>query len=208
VSARSSWGAKLFRALLRLLPAEFRADFGEAMAADVEGARDRDAGFWWREVRSVLAAVAREHVDALRQDVKYAFRMMRRTPGFTAIAVVMLALGTGVNVAMFSIVDAVMFRSPFENPGELVAVRVIVKDRATWAVPIDRYRESTTSSASPQRCLRYWAHGRSSAAHSVPAKIGQAPSPRSCSVTTSGVSLAVHPLFSAAVSRSTRRPSR
>ena len=83
----------------------------------------KSAACWWRPVR--------EHVDALRQDMKYALRMMRRTPGFTAMAVLMLALGTGVNVAMFSIVDAVMLRSPFESPGELVAVRFIVKDRAT-----------------------------------------------------------------------------
>jgi putative ABC transport system permease protein len=67
--------------------------------------------------------------------------MMRRTPGFTAMAVLMLALGTGVNVAMFSIVDAVMLRSPFESPAELVAVHFIVKERATAAVPFDRYRD-------------------------------------------------------------------
>jgi putative ABC transport system permease protein len=141
VNARASWGTKLFRALLRLLPAEFRGDFGEAMTADVEGARERGVGFWCRELRSLMGAAVREHIDALRQDGKYALRMMRRTPGFTAMAVVMLALGTGVNVAMFSIVDAVMLRSPFENPGELVAVRFLVKDRATWAVPVDRYRD-------------------------------------------------------------------
>jgi putative ABC transport system permease protein len=141
VTARPSWGARVFRALLRLLPSEFRGDFGDAMAADVDGAGERGAGFWWREIRSVAAAAVREHVDALRQDVKYALRMMRRTPGFTAMAVLMLALGTGVNVAMFSIVDAVMLRSPFENPSELAAVRFIVKDRAIAAVPVDRYRD-------------------------------------------------------------------
>lgn len=130
---------RLFRVLLRLLPSEFRGDFGEAMTADVENGRG--AAFWWREVRSVLGAAVREHLSAVRYDVKYALRMMRRTPGFTAIAVLMLALGTGVNIAMFSIVDAVMLRSPFEKPHELVAVRFIVKDRATWAVPLDRVRD-------------------------------------------------------------------
>lgn len=101
----------------------------------------RTSRFWWREVRRLVAAAVREHVDAMRQDMKYAIGMVRRTPGFTAMAVLMLALGTGVNVAMFSIVDAVMLRSPFENPAELVAVRFIVKDRATSAVPVDRYRD-------------------------------------------------------------------
>jgi putative ABC transport system permease protein len=141
VTARPSWGARLFRVLLRLLPAEFRGDFGGAMAADVTGAARPGAAFWWREVRGLAGAAVREHVDALRQDVTYALRMMRRTPGFTATAVLMLALGTGVNVAMFSIVDAVMLRSPFENPAEVVAVRVVGKDGATFAVPVDRYND-------------------------------------------------------------------
>ena len=132
---------RLFRLLLRLLPWEFRGDFGEVMVADLDASRGRGAGFWWREIRSVLGAAVREHADALRYDLKYAVRMMRRTPGFTALAVLMLALGTGVNVAMFSIVDAVLLRSPFEKSEEIVAVRFLVKDRVTWAVPIDRFRE-------------------------------------------------------------------
>ncbi|MGE5833482.1 MAG: ABC transporter permease, partial [Acidobacteriota bacterium] len=130
---------RLFALLLRLLPAEFRGDFGEAMTADVDAGGRRGAAFWWREIRSVLAAVVREHVDALRHDVKYALRMMRRTPGFTAMAVLMLALGTGVNVAMFSIVDAVLLRSPFERPHELAEVQMVVNGRRTL-VPRDRYR--------------------------------------------------------------------
>lgn len=141
MTTRPSKGLRLFRALLRLLPAEFRGDFGEAMAADVDGAGERGLAFWWREDVSVVRAAVREHFDALRQDLKYAVRMMRRTPGFTTMAVLMLALGTGVNVAMFSIVNAVMLSSPFENPGELATVRFLVKGRATWAVPVDRYRD-------------------------------------------------------------------
>ena len=130
---------RLFRILLRLLPSDFRGDFGEAMTADVEDGRG--AVFWWRELRSLLGALAREHVSALRYDVKYALRMMRRTPAFTAMAVLMLALGTGVNIAMFSIVDAVLLRSPFEKSEELVAVRFMVNDRPAWAVPLDRFRD-------------------------------------------------------------------
>jgi putative ABC transport system permease protein len=135
---------RLFRLLLRLLPTEFRGDFGEAMSVDVDSSERQGGAFWWREIRSVLGAVVREHLDALRHDVKYALRMMRRTPGFTAMAVVMLSLGTGVNVAMFSIVDAVLLRSPFENPDELVEVQMVVMGRRTL-VPFDRYRDLTAA---------------------------------------------------------------
>lgn len=137
--SRPSLGARLFRALLRLLPTDFRGDFGDAMAADVDGARHQGAGFWRREISSVLVAIAREHIDALRQDVKYALRTMRRTPGFTTMAVLMLALGTGVNAAMFSIVDAVVLRSPFIRPAELVQVLTAVEGRETWAISADAY---------------------------------------------------------------------
>jgi predicted permease len=57
----------------------------------------------------------------LRQDVRYALRMLRRSPGFTAVAVLSLSLGIGANTAIFGLIDTLMLRSlPVRDPGRLV----------------------------------------------------------------------------------------
>jgi predicted permease len=62
-------------------------------------------------------------VEALLQDVRYAVRWLRRTPAFTLTAVVSLSVGIGFNTALFSVVDAVLFRPlPVERPETLVEV--------------------------------------------------------------------------------------
>ena len=92
-----------------------RAQFG-----DIEYTRSymrsTDGGRMQQERRAEL-------VDELRQDVEFSFRQLARNRGFTAIALITLALGIGANTAIFSVVRGVLLRElPYTEPSRLIRV--------------------------------------------------------------------------------------
>ena len=63
-------------------------------------------------------------MNHIAQDLRYGFRVLTRAPGFTAVAVLTLALGIGANAAIFSLTDQILLRRlPVERPEELVVLR-------------------------------------------------------------------------------------
>jgi putative ABC transport system permease protein len=120
---------RFYRALLRLYPASFRNEYGEEMVRafadqlrDAGGAPAR-AGRAAAAVPEVLRNALAVHADMLRQDLRYALRMLARARGFALTAIAIIAFGVGANVAAFSLTDFILLRPlPFPEPDRLVTV--------------------------------------------------------------------------------------
>ena len=87
-------------------------------------------------------------LDSLWRDVRYAARTLRRSPAFSTVAVLTLALGIGANTAIFSVVNAIMLRPlPVERPEQLIALATVYPDSTEPVFSYPAYRRFEADAA-------------------------------------------------------------
>lgn len=107
-------------------PKSFRHEYGGEMRS-VFAKRLREASpvakiwVWLDAIADILMAGAGAHWDLFRQDLRYAFRSMRNSPGFAAVVMLVSALGIGAATSVFTLADHILLRPlPFPEPSRLV----------------------------------------------------------------------------------------
>jgi putative ABC transport system permease protein len=115
---------RLYRWLLRLYPRDFREEYGQEMSLLFRArATDGFVRLWLQVLGDLIFHAPQEHWSTTKQDLRYALRQLRRSPGFSAVVIATLAVGIGGTTAVFSVMHAVLLAPlPYAQPGQLVRV--------------------------------------------------------------------------------------
>ena len=160
----------------RFRPKKWERDLGEELRVHIERqtAASTVAGMAPEEARrqailqmgaieGVKAGCREERrrfwVEALWGDLRYGLRMLCKSPGFTAVAVLTLALGIGANAAIFSVAEATLLRSwPVKAPEQLVQIGTQTRDGIGFSFSFADYRDLLEQSRSLEGIMAYSRH--------------------------------------------------
>ncbi len=118
-----------YRLLLHLYPSSFRAEYGDEMSAIFAVELDRSrglaarCGLWFSALAEIVCNAALVHWEITRRDLYHSVRSLLHSPGFTLTALLLITIGIGANVAVFTLANFVLVRPlPFPQPDRLTKV--------------------------------------------------------------------------------------
>jgi predicted permease len=115
---KPSRSERIYRRLLRLFPFDFQREYASEMERAFRDERKHAARkgpafalrLWWRTLAGFITAAPGEHLDVLRQDIRFGLRSLGKYPGFTFVAVLALAIGIGASLAVFSLANTLLLK--------------------------------------------------------------------------------------------------
>jgi predicted permease len=144
-----------YRLLLHLYPSSFRAEYGDEMSAIFAlelGRRSGMAarcGLWFSTVSEIVFNAAMVHWEITRRDLFHSTRSLLGSPGFTLTAILLVTIGIGANVAVFTLANFVLVRPlPFPEPERLMRVWERHAGYSKMELSPANYRDMIASSTS------------------------------------------------------------
>jgi predicted permease len=167
-----------YRLLLHLYPSSFRAEYGREMTTIFALQLERSAGLgarcrlWFSAFAEVLFNATMLHWEIARRDLFHSTRSLLRSPGFTMTAILLITIGIGANVAVFTLANFVLVRPlPFPEPDRLMRVWEKHQGYSRMELSPANYRDLKASSHSFSALSAYNGNSMSLVGQGEPQKI-------------------------------------